>query len=117
MTHFDTYCVHLYKQVTTRWTDEQHDEALLLIEDGELCALLEAVTVLYLKQRGPLAADLIVGARLPNDYELRGYCRPFMTDSLGFDACSMLRRMVAELDAMAVVCEVERDEEEAAECT
>ena len=99
MTHFETYHVHLYKQVTARWTDEQHDESMSLIEDGELCALLEAVTVLYLKQRGPLSADLIVGARLQNDYEMNGYCRPFMTDTL--DSLPMLRQMLVELDAKA----------------
>ena len=114
MIHFDTYNVHIYKQITSPWTDEQHDEAATLIEDDVLCALLEAVTVLYLKQRGPLAADLIVGARLPNDNEMRGYRMPFMTAGLDIDTLPMLRRMLADLDAMAVVCEVERDQEEEA---
>ncbi len=27
MIHFETYNVHLYKQVTTPWTDEQADQA------------------------------------------------------------------------------------------
>ncbi len=101
MIHFDTDTVHIYKQITSLWTDEQHDESVELIEDDVLCALLEAVTVLYLKQRGPLAADLIVGATLPYAHEGNSYQRPFMTDSLGFDACSMLRGMLAELDVKA----------------
>ncbi len=45
--------------------DEEADESAVLVEDDVLCGLLEAVTVLYLKQRGPLARDLIVGAQLP----------------------------------------------------
>ena len=61
------------------------------------------VTVLYLKQRGPQAADLIVGAQVPYAAEGKGYKRPFMTDSLGLDTRSMLRGMLAELDAMAGV--------------
>ena len=105
MTHFETYYVHLYKQVTNPWTDEQADQAAELVEDTVLCGLLEAVTVLYLKQRGPLAADLIVGATLPYAHEGNSYQRPFMTATLDFDACSMLRGMLAELDAMVAVGE------------
>ncbi len=101
MIHFETYHVHIYKPVTEPWTDEQHDQTAELVDDAVLCALLEAVTVLYLKQRGPLAADLIVGATLPYAHEGNSYQRPFMTDSLGFDACSMLRGMLAELDVKA----------------
>ena len=101
MIHFETYHVHIYKPVTEPWTDAKADESAMLVDDAELCALLEAVTVLYLKQRGPLAHDLIVGASLPYAAEGKGYERPFMTDSLGLDTRPMLRGMLAELDAMA----------------
>ena len=39
------------------------DESAEIVDDAVLCALLEAVTVMYLRQRGPLARDLIVGAQ------------------------------------------------------
>ena len=100
MIHFDTYNVHIYKQITSPWTDEQHDESVELIEEDVLCALLEAVTVLYLKQRGPLARDLIVGAQLPDAPTRWDYKLPFMTAGLD-SSLPMLRQMLAELDAKA----------------
>lgn len=112
MIHYETYNVHIYKQITNPWTDEQCDESVELIEGNVLCALLEAVTVLYLKQRGPQARDLVVGVQLPYASTEKGYQRPFMTDSLGIDTLPMLRGMLAKLDAMAVVGE---EETEAAE--
>ena len=108
MIHFETYNVHIYKPVTEPWTDEQHDESATLVDDAVLCALLEAVTVLYLKQRGPLARDLVAGATLPYAAEGKGYERPFMTDSLGLDTRPMLCGMLAELEEMAAVGEEER---------
>ena len=98
MTHFETYNVHIYKQVTPGWTEEQYDESATLVEDGVLCALLEAVTVLYLRQRGPLARDLVVGVQVPYAPEEKGYRRPFMTAGLGPDTRAMLRRILGELD-------------------
>ena len=53
MIHFETYQVHIYKPVTKPWTEAQADQSAELVDDAVLCALLEAVTVLYLKQRGP----------------------------------------------------------------
>ena len=114
MIHFETYNVHIYKPVTEPWTDEQHDQTAELVDDAVLCALLEAVTVLYLKQRGPLGRDLIVGAQVPYAAEGKDYERPYMTDSLGLDTRPMLRGMLAELDAMAGVGE-DHEEAEAAE--
>ena len=101
MNHFTTYHVHLYNQVAAAWTEEHDDELAALIEDDVLCGLLEAVTVLYLRQRGPMGRDLIVGAQNPYAPTAKDYERPFMTHSLDFDARPMLRRMLASLDAMA----------------
>ena len=116
MTHFETYNVHIYKQVTRPWTEEQELASVGdFINDAELCGLLEAVTAMYLEQRGPLGCDLIVGVENPMAPELTGYVRPFMTAGLSLEILPMLRRMVGELDAMPGVGEVEPEEEEAAE--
>ena len=100
MTQFETYHVHIYKPVTKPWSDAQEQQSLDLIDDGELCGLLEVVTTIYLAERGPLGRQLVVGAKLSNAEEMRGYVLPFLTTGLGFDILPMLRRMVAELDAM-----------------
>ena len=100
MIHYASYYVHLLKQVAPEWTDGQWDDYGDIIDDAEFCGLLELVAVLYLRQRGnPLASELIVGARLPNDHEMAGYKQPFMTDSL-HGLRPLLRRLIADLDAM-----------------
>jgi len=99
VTHFGTYNVHIYKQITTPWSDQQEDDSVELIEDRVLCGLLEAITVLYLKQRGPLARDLIVGAQHPDAPTRFSYSRPFMTAELSLDVLPVLERILADLVA------------------
>ena len=108
MIHFETYNVHLYKQVVPAWTEEQENESTGLIEDAELCALLELVTVLYVRQGGTLADDLVVGVQSSMAPELKGYKRPFMT-STAYSVLPLLRQMLADLDAMEGVREIDAE--------
>ena len=108
MIHFETYNVTLYKQIAPVWTEKQENESTELIEDKELCGLLELVTVMYLRQSGSLADDLIVGVESPMAPELKGYKRPFMT-STADDVLPLLRQMVTALDAMEGVREIDAE--------
>lgn len=115
MIHFDTYNVHIYKPVTKPWSEAQEEQSMRLIKDADLCALLEAVTTLYLQQRDPqLAADLVVGATLHNAEEMTGYRMPLLTADLGDgDVRQTLHRMLAVL-ALADAHEAEELERMAA---
>jgi hypothetical protein len=107
--HFETYGIHLLKHVVPEWTDAQAGEqAATIIDDAEFCGLLEAVTVLYLRQRGGIAADLIVGVEQPHASSGAGYQRPFMTESL-YSVRALLARLLADLDSMEGTLEVDAD--------
>ena len=113
MIHFETYSIHLMKHVVPEWTDEQAGEqAATIINDGEFCGLLEAVTVLYLRQRAaenhPLAAELVVGVEYPHASTTKGYQRPFMTESL-YGVRRLLSRLLDDLDSMEGTREVDAD--------
>jgi hypothetical protein len=112
MIHFETYSIHLMKHVVPEWTDEQAGEqAATIINDGEFCGLLEAVTVLYLRRRAaerPIAAELIVGVENPHASTAKGYQRPFMTQSL-YDVRALLSRLLDDLESMEGTKEVDAD--------
>lgn len=112
MTLYDTYHVHILKPVALEWTEKQEVESSRgLVDDPELCGLLELVTTLYLRQRAkgnPLAADLVVGARNHYDTEQAGYNRPFQTQTL-YELRPLLRRMLADLERRDATREIDAD--------
>ncbi len=99
MIHFETYHVHIYKLLTRPWTEEQEDASVMsLVDDRELCGLLEVVASMYLERCGPLARDLVVGVDNAVAPELTGYVRPFNNGGLRSGALPLLRDIVAELN-------------------